>query len=362
MKLFIILISFFAIIFSCSEDKNTSPEDNTSCSLEEKEIKCIHPDSIPEYSEVIEKTVKITCNDGIWTKASTCAWKCIDSYIKEGELCIAESNPSDLKIPDGAKRVEGATYNFKDDFEGEQGSEFWGGTDRGSVSSIYGKVDTTASDNKVLALNYISHADGLNAHSQEDFHLPKVKEFSLLYRLYTPSNYVNNPDNANHKLLVTWSGSYSNVSEGVSVSAEMWNSVDGSGKVPSMYIAVNPPGTSGDNKGHVMRDAGYQLPAVNWEDGAWHTMYVYIKVAEREGEFGSFEIWRDNIKLVSTDDDDNRMTGGWWTEEGKPVSELINYGGGLNYIEFGYFMGWWNNASITETITFQIDDLSVLAK
>ncbi len=265
-------------------------------------------------------------------------------------------------IPVGAKTVESFSYFFEDDFEREKDNSFWGGSDRGSAYVVFGASDTTNPANRVLAFNYTLQADGTSAWSQQDFHLPQVKEFALQYDLYIPENYQNSVGNSNHKLLVTWSGSYGTASEGLHISSEMWNSADGSGKVPSLNIGINDLGTSGDNRGHIIRSADAQEIAVAWGEGQWHRIYIYVQAAPTAHEFGAVEIWRDDIKLISTDDHADQLTGSWWLELGKDPASVIEYVQGANFIEYGYLLGWWNGAKITDTVTFQIDDFTVWAK
>jgi hypothetical protein len=257
--------------------------------------------------------------------------------------------------------VENASFNFADDFEGEEDDAFWGGSSRGSAYAYHGKPDATDSSNKILALEYQLQFDGQHAWSQKDFHVPQATELAFLYRLYTPANYVNTEGNRNHKLLVTWSGPYGVISEGLHISTSMWNSADGSGKIPSMNIGVNPINTSGDDRGHAIRRDEHQQLAAKWQDGQWHTMYIYMKAAPAEGEYGAFEIWRDGEKILSTDDDPAHLKGSWWLEAGGDPAKLIEYARGYNYIDSGYFMGWWNDAQLREDVVFQMDDLTVWA-
>lgn len=272
--------------------------------------------------------------------------------------------PSPLVIPEGAKTVSVSDYSFTDDFEGTQDDSFWGGSSRGSKYSTFGAEDVNNANNKVLAITY--HADNGNAAiGQQDFHLPKVTEMAFLYRLYTPSNYQNITGNEYHKLFLAWSGKYGIKYEGVHIDTEMATSSDGLGKTPTMAYGGNPLGTpdgGGDNRGHVTRLPGHQELVVEWEDGQWHDMYIYFKAAPAPGEYGSYEVWRDGVKLISTDDDRSIVGTSWWIENGNSPQELINYAEGLNYIDQGYFMGSWSSAGDGNGVTFQIDDLTVIAK
>jgi hypothetical protein len=274
---------------------------------------------------------------------------------------LTDPSTGTLTIPEGAKRVSAATYIFEDDFEESEDTSFWGGSGKGSAYANFGAEDITDSSNRVLAFNYTLQSDGSHAWSQKDFHLPQVTEVSFLYRLYTPTDYTDN-ESGNQKLISTWSGEYGIFNEGLHIASEMWNTNDGSGKKPSMYIGVNPLGTDGDNRGHTYRSEGNEKPAVEWQDGQWHDMYIYMKAAPVPGEYGSFEIWRDGIKLISTDDDLSTVTGSWWVENHQSPSELISYSEGNNFVEYGYLMGWWNKSGISDTVTFQIDDITVNAK
>ncbi len=274
--------------------------------------------------------------------------------------CASFDNTSDLQIPQGAKRVASPTFTFQDDFENGENDYFWGGSSRGSAYSYFGEGDVTEPSNHVLKFNYTPQ--GEHSWSQRDFHLPQVTEAAFLYRLYTPANYGNPVESNNQKLLLVWSGEYGLNNEGLTFDSEMFNDSQNSGKIPTIAAGITDEGSTGGNRGHIHRSEGNEELAVAFQDGQWHDMYIYVKAAPSPDEYGSMEVWRDGVKLISTDDDLDIVTGGWWVEAHQPPSEVIGYVNGFNYIDQGYFMGWWNRANLTEPVVFQMDDLNVMAK
>ncbi|EAW30009.1 hypothetical protein GP2143_01150 [marine gamma proteobacterium HTCC2143] len=263
---------------------------------------------------------------------------------KKSPLLILALSLSVGCVSAAEKTIESPDWSFQDDFEGSQDTNFWG-SQTSTTHGISCSSDPRASGNSLL-LTYIPGVpDSSNGWAEKRFHIPvKAQQFEISYRQFVPANYQRAP--GNHKNFVLWSGPYGKSASNISISSENWPTSDGA--TPSVYIGVD-----GNNYAH-SRISDEPLMLENAQ-GNWQNVHIYVELAEREGDFGVFEIHRNGEFLTGTSHPDIKPA---WQQP--PVDEHIEYSSRGNYIDQGYLMGW-ANGGFAETTIFCIDDFIIKA-
>lgn len=241
------------------------------------------------------------------------------------------------------KTIENPDWSFQDDFEGSVDNDFWGGgrayTHNASCSS------DPNSSGKSLLLTYPTKSEGGHSFAEKRFNIPiSAQQLEISYRQFVPANYQRSP--GNHKNFVLWSGPYGKSASNISISSENWPTSDGAS--PSVYIGVD-----GTNYEHSSIKAKPLM--LENAQGSWQRVHIYVELAEREGDFGVFEIHRNREFLTGTSHPDILSS---WGQP--PVDEHIEYSSRGNYIDQGYLMGW-ANGGFTEPTIFCIDDFTIKA-
>ena len=239
------------------------------------------------------------------------------------------------------KTIENPDWSFQDDFEGAEDNNFW----LGGAAQTHGATCSSDpnSSGKSLLLTYPTMSEGGHSWAEKRFVIPvNAQQLEISYNQFVPANYKASP--GNHKNFVLWSGKYGNAASNIFIGSEDWPT--SSGATPSVYI-----GADGTNYEHSSINARPLMMENN--QGSWQRMHIYVELAEREGDFGVFEIHRDREFLTGTSHPDIKPS---WGQP--PVDEHIEYSSRGNYIDQGYLMGWANGGFTEETV-FCIDDFTM---
>ncbi|GAA3978107.1 hypothetical protein [Allohahella marinimesophila] len=249
-------------------------------------------------------------------------------------------------------------WTFQDDFEAAPDKSFWqparqvffnsscaGGTRSGSGTLRYDYLPNygTANDPGVSEVG--------DSWAETKFILPiKATQIQISYDLYIPPDYV--AAKRNHKGLMLWSGKYGVINSNITVHHSLWGTTASAkgGATPGFNI-----GMDGKNFGHAMRSD----KALLWENhsGKWQRMHHYVELAERPGDFGRADIWRNGELIHSTHSAEIRPA---YTGAPAP-SESIRYASRGNYIDKGYLLGWANDLNNTELMSFCIENFTIKA-
>lgn len=246
-------------------------------------------------------------------------------------------------IAHSQKSIVEPEWQFSDDFETLK-TEFWGHTawaKRGEV------CPGDSSKGKSIVFTYKPDTpEAGNSWAEQRFEFPiKATQIEISYDLFIPSNYYRAPKN--HKNIVFWSGEYGMVQANIGVSSESWP--EEAGGRPSIYVGVD-----GKNYGHSNIKGGDVLMPNH--QGAWQRVQVYLELATQPGDYGRFEIYRNQHVVVSSNHPNIEPS---WGQV--PTSEQIVYSTRGNYIDQGYLLGWANGGFSEDTV-FCIDNFEVKAR
>ena len=244
----------------------------------------------------------------------------------------------------GQQTIANPEWSFQDDFEGTEDTVFWGS----EAYTTYGancSGDSSASG-KSLLLTYQNNVPEFgNSWAEKRFNIPvNAQQLEISYDLFVPANYQRAPKN--HKNIVLWSGNYGKSAANISISSVNWPAPDGGS--PSVYIGV-------DGRNYAHSTISSQPLMLENAQGSWQRVHIYVELAEREGDFGVFEIHRNGELLTGTSHPNINPS---WGQP--PVDEHIEYSSRGNFIDQGYLMGW-ANGGFSETTVFCIDDFTINA-
>lgn len=237
--------------------------------------------------------------------------------------------------------IENPKWSLHDDFEGVEDKTFWSSAHK----SFYGSACTSdpKSSGKVLMFKYEKdNPEPGQGWAEKRFKLPiGARQIEMSYRLFVPKNFVHTPKN--QKNFVFWSGKYGTAASNVWASSESWPASGGA--VPSTYI-----GQDGANYGHSMVPNGPKM-YVDYQ-GSWQNMHIYLELAEREGDYGVFEVHRNGVLVTGTTHPDIRPSGSG------SVDKQLQFSDRGNFIDRGYLLGW-AGGGFQETTIFCIDNFSI---
>ncbi len=262
-------------------------------------------------------------------------------------------------------------WEFFDDFEGAIDNSFWICGMNGAAEKVLHGVDRLEATSKVLEMKY--YAAGTDPHTiapgdswtECDFGLTsngisiQAVQVEVSFKIFTPANYV--PVELNHKFFMLWSGNYGGSVANIAVNSEAWGN-------ESVALPSINPGIDQVNYGHSWNMD--QLPVWETGSGEWSSYQIFLELATEEGDYGLYEIFKDNVLLTATYAPNLNNWG--WTGNGNPDfngNELIKYASstinnGGNFIDQGTLLGWANGApggGFQEDTKFLIDDFRIRA-
>lgn len=249
-----------------------------------------------------------------------------------------------------ATQILDPEFIFTDNFEGSEDTSFWGSTTR-SAYGVAATQDPGYAGGKVMSMDYQAAPAGSDSFSEKRFKLvnPAV-QLEMSWDAYTPSNFIHrsgeNPDN-NKFWAIFGSGDFSIAGSEVGMISELQRAVSGQlGSYPDLAM-----GGDGVNFGHTGNFDGSTTRAFFQGDGNFHRYHVYLELAAGPGLFGTFEVWRDGILLLSNQQDLDISAAAM----GTPSNEHIPFNSTYNFVDAGYLFGFWNSGVLDAT-TFYVDN------